>query len=103
MPKLTVHSQTPSSLQQVSELLLEHSAAIRAMADTMTTQKIESLEVSHYDQLMRGLEYLDNFSGAVRGSIRAMRFSRGDFAGPETSGNKKSATATKVVRKSVHQ
>lgn len=72
-------SHNPASLLAISQELQEHATNLSALSSSMEALGFPSLGITHNDQRVRSLEYIENFVGAVRTAIREAREQRGDF------------------------
>lgn len=85
-PKSPPVPQTPASLQALADELQGYSSQLSALAAAIKSMGFESLMVTHADQRRRSMEYIENFTKAVRDALREAREDRGDFgptAAPE--------------------
>lgn len=62
------------------------SMRLSAEVETVAEEGFEAIEVTHFDQCQRGLEYLNNYVAAVSSSLLASKQNRGDVGARESYG-----------------
>lgn len=78
MPRLDYTPQNRESLTKTAKAMREQAMLLEVVAASMEEESFELLQVTNYDQLRRGLEFLDNFCGAAKAALRRARLERGD-------------------------
>jgi uncharacterized protein YukE len=86
MPLHKPVKQNAEQMREVATDLAAGAADLQAICDGISQAGFTDLEVTHYDQLRRAREYVDNYVHAAKKALRDARESRGDFATPMKSG-----------------
>lgn len=71
--------QSRDTLNSTAKQIEETAHLLRAIGQQMDDEKFALLHVGNHDQLLRAMEYLDNFAAAARDALRKARKDRGDF------------------------
>lgn len=94
MPRTT---QTVEQLKNTALTLQASADDIAATAALVAQHGFESLDVRNYDQCRRAMEYVENYTSAVKAALREARAARGDFGGTPT--RSVSASGAKTPKK----
>lgn len=84
MPRSVYTPQSRESLAKTAKAMREQATLLEVVAASMQEDGFDLLQVTNYDQLQRGLAFLDNFCGAAKSALTAARLKRGDFHAPKT-------------------
>jgi hypothetical protein len=82
MPRVEFTPQNRESLSKTAKAMKEQALLLEVVAAAMEDENFDLLQVTNYDQLRRGMEFLDNFCGAARAALRKARLERGDHHAP---------------------
>ena len=82
MPQIRYTPQNRESLCKTAKAMKENALLLEVIAASMEDEKFDELQVTNYDQLRRGMEFLDNFCAAARAALRQARIERGDHHAP---------------------
>ena len=86
MPTLKPQPVNPENVIEFAGELTATAGVLNALAETMKTQELPTLMVPCHDQMLRAIEYANNFAGALKKAMVLARSARGDFtvsAGPK--------------------
>jgi hypothetical protein len=79
MPR-TVHTpHSSSSLQAIANRLEKAAASLRAVATEMEVEGVREMDVTRFDQLSRGMTYVESFAFDARQAFYKQLQDRGDF------------------------
>jgi hypothetical protein len=79
MPRVYHVAQEPGSLRAVAGQIEDLARQLQSIVEMMEAAGFAQLNFRNYDQMRRGLKYLDNFIAAGRNALREAREQRGDF------------------------
>ncbi len=68
----------------MSAAIMGSASRLKQLADEIALAKFATLELPNYDQLRRGMQYLDNFTAAGLRFLKSAREARGDFKATES-------------------
>ena len=84
MPTLKPQPVNAENVIEFANELTETAGVLRALAETIKNQELPTLMVPCHDQMLRAIEYANNFAGALKKAMVLARNERGDFSTPET-------------------
>lgn len=82
MPLHKPVSQTTDQMREVAEDLAKCAADLLGISVGIQQSGFSELAVTHYDQIRRAREYVDNYVHAAKKALRDAREERQDFASP---------------------
>ena len=83
MPTLKPQPVNAENVIEFANELTATAGVLRALAETIREQKLPTLMVPCHDQMLRAIEYANNFAGALKKAMILARNERGDFSVPE--------------------
>lgn len=90
MPRRTETPQNSDSLRKIADRLDRCSSEVRAVAEMLASQQIETLVVGNYPSLVLGLKNAELFARGARLALMDEIEKRGGFRAPGDKGRKRS-------------